>query len=144
MRRPRVYVAHPISGDVENNIERIKKTCRILVSMEIDPVVPYLAAMQFLNEHDKKEREIGIEMNNSYLDRNFIDAMFICAADPTQQKKSKGIAREINLAIMNKIPIYAGFYEALALEASLRSAGDKLQTKLGYGRSQFSHERLIV
>ena len=61
--RPLVYVASPLSGDVEANNERTRSFCRFVVEQGCIPRAPQLMYPQFMNDEDQAERELAMFMD---------------------------------------------------------------------------------
>lgn len=61
--RPLVYVASPLSGDVETNNERTRSFCRFVVEQGCIPLAPQLMYPQFMNDEDQAERELAMFMD---------------------------------------------------------------------------------
>lgn len=74
-----VYIAHPVSGDVEGNIEKLKVICREinLSHKDVLPFVPYCMDILCLDDSNKSERKIGIENNTHHLTSGFIDELWL-------------------------------------------------------------------
>lgn len=62
--RPIVYICSPFSGNVEENIENGRRYCRFAVDKGYIPIAPHLLFLQFLNDNDMIEREMGIHFGN--------------------------------------------------------------------------------
>ena len=62
------YIAHPVSGDVKGNIEKILAIVKQinLDEPEVVPFVPYLADIMALDDSIPEQRERGIK-NDNYL-----------------------------------------------------------------------------
>jgi len=58
--RPLVYVASPFAGDTEFNVSRAQGFCRFAVSKGCIPIAPHLHYPQFLDDGNKKQRELGL------------------------------------------------------------------------------------
>ena len=55
----KVYICAPLSGDIEGNIEKVKRYARFALLSGTAPVVPHYYASS-LNDTIPKERELGI------------------------------------------------------------------------------------
>jgi len=89
-----VYPAHPISGDVEGNLARVRTIVRTLhFTPGIMPVAPYLAACGTLDDSVLEERRMGIEVNEEYFRRGLIDEVWLYGS-----RISSGMKQEIILA----------------------------------------------
>ena len=98
-----VYIAHPVGGDVDKNVKKIKKIIRKIQITEPDiiPFAPYLIGLMTLDDSDKTERTIGINNNREYFKREgLIWQLWLYG-----NKISKGMTKEMILALDEGIPI---------------------------------------
>ena len=65
--RPMVYICSPYSGDVENNVLRARRYCRLAVDKGAIPIAPHLLFPQFMSE--ETERELAMFMDIAVLSR---------------------------------------------------------------------------
>jgi len=98
-----VYIAHPISGDVKGNLEKIRCILRSLnlSGLNIVPFAPYWVDCHVLNDDDPVERERGIRNDQEFFRRKSFDELWLYG-----DKISRGMFEEIKLAIEYEIPIY--------------------------------------
>ena len=96
------YIAHPIGGDVGDNLDQIKK-----ISLEINldepdvvPFVPYFIDCCVLDDNDPSQRKRGFKNNTALLKKGIVDEVRLYG-----DKISHGMSYEINLAIEHGIPI---------------------------------------
>ena len=96
------YIAHPVSGDVKRNIEKIIKICRQinLEEPETVPFVPYLSDLYALDDSVPEERERGIKNDIHLLNSGLIDELRLYG-----EKISFGMQCEIEVANKNNIPV---------------------------------------
>lgn len=89
------YIAHPVSGDVKGNIEKIIAICRNINLEEPETVlfVPYLSDMYALNDDIPAERERGIRNGIHLLKAGFIDELRLYG-----NRISNGMQHEIRSA----------------------------------------------
>ena len=89
------YIAHPISGDVKGNIEKINAIVREINLNEPNtvPFVPYLSDLLALNDEIPEERERGIKNNIRLIQSGIVDEIRLYG-----DTVSKGMLAEINLA----------------------------------------------
>jgi hypothetical protein len=93
MSRPKmVFIAHPISGDVENNCRRVLEICRQIHTKEVIPVFPRLTWSQYLGD-SPDDKELAIALNEAYFRSGTIDELWVYG-----DKLSDGMKREIQLA----------------------------------------------
>ena len=95
-----IYVAHPIRGDIKGNVEKVLAICREVHKAGYIPVAPYLIALQYLDDGVKEEREMGIELNQEYLRRGFVNEVWLYG-----DRISEGMQSEVALAIALGIPV---------------------------------------
>lgn len=95
----KVYICAPLGGNVEDNLQRVKKYTEYALKCGTAPVVPHFYAM-CLNDSIPKERELGMAAGLSLL--WFCDEMWIFG-----DEVSEGMRGEIqfcqNLNIRMKI-----------------------------------------
>lgn len=96
-----VYIAHPIAGDVEKNLEDLKRILRKINTgtLEVCPVAPY--AFSGLDDSDKIERERGIMNNIELIKTKVFKELWL-----TGDKISAGMKQEIELFTSLGIPVF--------------------------------------
>jgi len=99
-----VYIAHPIGGDVENNIKRVLSIVSgiNLSEMHIHPFAPYLVDLMTLNDNIPSHREKGMAHNEKMLRCGIIDEVWLYG-----DRISNGMLREIEIAEEMGIPVLA-------------------------------------
>lgn len=95
-----VFIAHPISGDIRGNVEKVLAICEAVHTNELVPVVPYLASLQYLDDTIKEDRELGIMANLECFRRKYIDELWLFG-----DHISNGMREEILLSNELKIPV---------------------------------------
>ena len=55
----KIYICHPLRGDVEGNIEKVNKIAREIALQGDIPLVPHHIAL-YLNDNEPGERELGL------------------------------------------------------------------------------------
>ena len=95
-----VYIAHPIAGNVEENVRSVLDICKEIHSDHIIPIAPYLVALQYLSDHLTEERDLGIAANQEFFRRGVMDEVWVCGSHI-----SEGMREEIKLALKYGIPI---------------------------------------
>lgn len=95
------YIAHPISGDVKENINKIVKIVRHinLSESQVVPFVPYLADCLAMDDSNPSHRERGIKNDFQFFTPERIDELWVCGA------VSKGVQQEIEWASELGIPV---------------------------------------
>lgn len=97
MKRKVVYIAHPIGGDIDKNIEKVLKIYRELsLAGEVVPFVPYLASLRALDDSVSKERAVGMAHNDVLFARKLFDELWVYGMSP-------GVEHEIRMAEENDI-----------------------------------------
>ncbi len=94
-----VYIASPLSGDVEKNLEFARKACRYAIEQEATPFAPHLLYTQMLDDSSPADRQLGIDMGNQML--ALCDELWLCG-----DRISAGMAGEKELAEQLGIPVH--------------------------------------
>lgn len=97
------YIAHPISGDVEDNltdIRRIVRKINIYGGPDIVPFVPYYVDTVAMNDRVPDERARGIKNGAAVLTSGVVDELWL-----TGKEISPGMAAEAKLAREKGIPV---------------------------------------
>lgn len=97
-----VFIAHPISGDVRGNVEKVLRICEQVHTKDIIPVAPYLVSLQYLNDEVVEDRELGMQANNECFHRHYIDELWLFG-----DRISSGMWEEVRLARTLNIPVVA-------------------------------------
>lgn len=89
------YIAHPISGDIEANLEKIRLISRQINLEELDvvPFAPYWLDCHALDDDVDAERYRGIRNDIELMRRGFIDEVRLYG-----DKISRGMREEVLLA----------------------------------------------
>ena len=95
---PWVYIASPLRGDIEGNIERAKEYCRFAVMQNKLPFCPHIYFTQFLNDNVESERRIGMIHGIQMLKR--CKELWVFG-----DKISEGMQSEIRIAKDRNMPI---------------------------------------
>jgi hypothetical protein len=97
-----VYIAHPISGDVKGNLEKIRRIIRGLNLMftNIVPFAHYFVDCYALDDTVPEERDRGIKNDIALFKAGFIDEVWLFG-----DRISNGMKAEIELAKNLNIPI---------------------------------------
>ncbi|MEK7567551.1 MAG: DUF4406 domain-containing protein [Patescibacteria group bacterium] len=102
MNKKIVFIAHPIAGDIENNMKKSLQICEDVHTKEIIPVAPYLVSLRYLNDNVIEDRELGKEANLECFHRRYLDELWLFG-----DKISSGMKEEILLARELGIPVIA-------------------------------------
>lgn len=97
-----VYIAHPISNDIQGNVEKILAIVKQinLEEKNVSPFVPYLADVLALDDTIPEHRKKGISNNVAYLKSGIVSEIRVYG-----DFISKGVAEEIAIAREFKIPV---------------------------------------
>lgn len=97
-----VYIAHPISGNIKENLESIRRIVRNinLSNNDVVPFAPYWLDCHALNDSIPEERERGIKNDIELFNRDFIDEVWLYG-----DRVSNGMKAEIALAEKLGIPV---------------------------------------
>lgn len=98
-----VYIAHPISGDIEGNLADLRRIVRKinLEFPDVVPFVPYYADIVSLDDIIPEERERGIKNDIAILKSGCVAKVWL-----TGERISNGMAAEKDLASEIGIPVY--------------------------------------
>ena len=96
------YIAHPVGGDVENNLKRIEKIGRQinLEEPEVVPFAPYYFDCHALDDSIPTERDRGIKNNIALIRKGVVDEVRLYG-----NRISTGMGYEIKLAHELGIPV---------------------------------------
>ena len=93
----KVYICAPLAGDVERNLERVKRYTRYALMCGTAPVVPHFYAL-CLDDTNPKERQIGMAAGFSLL--WFCDELWVCGDTVTEGMKSEiNFCKNLNIRI---------------------------------------------
>lgn len=96
--RKLIYIASPLSGDVERNLDFARQACRYAISQDVTPFAPHLLYTQMLDDSDPAERQLGIDMGNQMLE--MCEELWRCG-----DRISAGMEGERKLAESLGIPV---------------------------------------
>lgn len=96
------YIAHPVGGDVQNNLKRIEKIGRQINIEEsgVVPFAPYYFDCHVLDDSVPDERNRGIKNNVALMRKGFVDEVRLYG-----DRISTGMGHEIELAHELGIPV---------------------------------------
>lgn len=98
-----VYIAHPIGGDVENNLASLRRIIRNINAYEHNtvPFCPYYADVVSMNDNDPSQRARGLKNDMAILSRiGMVDELRLYG-----DTISQGMRLEIEQAYYTGIPI---------------------------------------
>lgn len=96
--RKLVYIASPLSGDVEANLGFARQACLNAMAQGATPFAPHLLYPQMLDDSNPAQRELGMRMGNQML--GLCDELWLCG-----DVISPGMAKERELAEELDIPV---------------------------------------
>ena len=82
----KVYICAPLAGDVEKNLERVKRYTRYALMCGTAPVVPHFYAL-CLDDNNQEERDIGLAAGLGML--WFCDELWVFGQKITEGMKSE-------------------------------------------------------
>ena len=97
----KVYIAHPLRGDIAKNLLSVKAICQSLAKdiedgEQILPVAPYLATLEYLDDANIFHRNLSMIINKDLIE--LCDELWVYGF-------SDGVHEEINHAIDWDIPV---------------------------------------
>src|SRR5574343_1319010 len=94
------YIAHPVGGNVEENLAEICKIVRKinLEYNDVVPFVPYYSDVVSMNDHVPEERARGIKNNHTILNSGMVHELWLYG-----QRISTGMEGEIKIARKNRM-----------------------------------------
>jgi len=97
-----IYIAHPIGGDIAENLNKICLIIRNINLTEPDilPFAHYVTDCYCLNDDVPEERARGIKNDEAFFRAGFIDEVWLYG-----EKISNGMKHEIELANELGIPV---------------------------------------
>ena len=81
-----IFVCSPFQGR-EENIEKAKRYCRMLVNMGYIPIAPHIYFSQFMDDLNPDDRRKALEMNKKLLE--FCDELWIFGNEITEGMKEE-------------------------------------------------------
>jgi hypothetical protein len=113
MKEKIVYIAHPIYGQIKrkldtvkfintvnNNLSRVASICKKIHNVDIIPLAPYLASLQYLDALNFHHMSLVIGVNEFFFKKRAMDEVWLYG-----QKVSPGMKQEIEWAHLYKIPV---------------------------------------
>jgi predicted metal-dependent TIM-barrel fold hydrolase len=95
-----VYIAHPVRGNVRENIDKILQICRETHLSGVIPIAAYVTMFQYLDDSIPEERELGMEADGVLFERRAFDELWLFG-----DYISEGMKAEIFLALQLDIPV---------------------------------------
>jgi hypothetical protein len=94
-----VFIAHPVSGDVDNNLLKIDKILAEIHSTEVIPVFPSHTWRRYLTD-SAEDKEKAAVVNAAYFESGAIKELWVYGSHLTD-----GMKKEIGLAIKYRLPV---------------------------------------
>jgi hypothetical protein len=94
----KIFVCSPFKGNIFNNIRNAIRCCKFVSNLGYIPFAPHLHYPRFLNDHNEKQREIGIQSGLAFL--KHCDELWYFG-----EYVSEGMLKEIHFAKTNNIPV---------------------------------------
>lgn len=118
------YIAHPIGGDVQGNLKKIRAIVRSINLNEprVTPFAPYVADVESLNDDDPKERARGFKNNYAYFRKGMVDELRVYG-----DHISPGVQNEIDMARQHGVPIV--YYKQERIEPASEEFQDTLKVE---------------
>lgn len=95
-----VYICHPLRGDVEGNLEKVKNIVREVCCEEIVAFAPHLAFAPVFADHIPEQRARGISTDLALLRSGKIDELWVYGEQLTE-----GMKFELEVCLEHNIPI---------------------------------------
>lgn len=98
------YIAHPIGGDIENNLADLRRIVRKInldAGIDIVPFVPYYADIVSMDDNIPSERQRGINNDTAILESGIVDQLWL-----TGPRLSAGMKAEKEIAERMGIPVH--------------------------------------
>lgn len=93
-----IYIASPLRGEMEQNIQKAKDYCAYAASCGVIPLAPHTIFTQYLDDAVPEQREQGLRMGHELLER--CDELWVMG-----DTISQGMQDEIGLATFLQLPI---------------------------------------
>ncbi|MEK7520085.1 MAG: DUF4406 domain-containing protein [Patescibacteria group bacterium] len=101
----RVFIAHPISGDIKSNMKKVLEICRRVHDKNTIPVAPYLVSLQYLDDTVVEDRELGMEANYEAFHAGYITELWLYGDRISESMRGEiELARELGIPIIAKTP----------------------------------------
>jgi hypothetical protein len=101
-----VYIAHPISGDIIGNLEKIRQIVRRIniECRDTVPFAPYWLDCHAMDDMILEERLRGIQNDHEYFHRRVMDEVWLCGDRiSTGMQAEKELAEQLGIPVINKV-----------------------------------------
>ncbi len=101
-----VFIAHPMSGDIEGNMQKVVAICRAIHSIETVPVFPSALTRRYLDAHPaSQDRQLAAVNIEQYFARGFVDELWLYGEEVTAGMWHEvGLARRHNIRVVGMSP----------------------------------------
>ena len=103
MKKKIVYIAHPISGNVHVNLNKIQNIYAEITDNYPDaiPFAPYWITCHALDDNRPTDRAIGFSHNKEFFDRKIMDEVWVYSDSPGVRQEIEW-AKELGIKVVNK------------------------------------------
>ncbi len=102
MRNKTIFVAHPISGDVEGNLRKVAEICKAIYQEGHIPIFPSHTARQYLDDGPELKELCG-EVNEEYFQRGMVDEVRFYGDRMSDGMKAEAIlAHQFGVILVSK------------------------------------------
>ncbi len=95
----RVFISHPVSGNVEENLAAIARICREIHSKDVLPIFPSFTTRRYLTAHPA-DRELAEAQIYTYLSSGLVNEIWFYGDELTA-----GMERELKIALLFNVRI---------------------------------------
>ena len=113
-----VFVAHPISGNVEENLRKVVAICKEIHTAEVIPIFPSFTWRQYLENGETATQRLADAVNLEYFRRGMVDEIWFYG-----DRMSEGMVREAILGSRFGIRLMGMTHETRVAGAELRRLG---------------------
>lgn len=103
-----VYLAHPISGAIKENLEQIRLIAKHITAKyaNITVFAPYWFDCHFLDDDRPEDRQRGINNDIEFFRRKVMDEVWLCGPRLSNgMKHEKETAEHLGIAVIDKIGV---------------------------------------
>jgi hypothetical protein len=124
MNRPKmVFIAHPISGDVENNCRKVLEICRQIHTKDVIPVFPRFTWCQYLTD-SPEDKELALAVAEAYFRSGAVDELWVYGDVLSEgMKKEIWLAQKLGIKVVPMSEITAEDIEALNTPCDCNTPG---------------------
>lgn len=95
----RVFISHPVSGNVEENLAAVARICRKIHSKDVLPIFPSFTTRRYLTP-DLTDRELAAAQIYTYLSSGLVNEIWFYGDVLTE-----GMERELRIALLFNVRI---------------------------------------